>query len=218
MTLIVKGSWTQLPQLPRVWYPHGAGGSWLNYLIWCSLHNQSVSGDFVNFDYPVLEPIVNSQSDIKYQSYIQCREHNITWHDCEIVLGSNRAWFNFLLNQQKKTGVIEDAGGRFNFATLFAGWIGRGIQFNLDWCDIWQEPQQFLSRLGELTTLNLAFNAGAEQAFEQYRRSCVFDPEASDLDFYQRAVLDLATDQDITNSQARLQRAREIVYTTWYRI
>jgi hypothetical protein len=218
MTLTVKGSWTQLPQLPKLWYPMGGGGAWLNYLIWCSLHNQSVSGDVDNFDFPVIESIINSNSEIKYQNYFQLREHSITWHDCEIVLGSDRAWFNFFLNLQKKTGRSEDNGVRYQIAAQYAGWIRRGVQFNLEWCDIWQEPEQFLSRLKELTTLNLLFNAGAEQAFEQYRRSCVFEPESGDLDVYQRAVRELATDQETTNDNARLQRAREIVYTTWYRI
>jgi hypothetical protein len=218
MTLIVNGSWTQLQQLPKLWYPMGSGGAWLNYLTWCSLHNQSISGDVDNFDFPVIESIVNSNSEIKYQNYFQRREHSITWHDCEIVLGSDRAWFNFFLNLQKKTGRSEDQGVRYQIAAQYAGWIRRGVQFNLEWCDIWQEPEQFLSRLKELTTLNLLFNAGAEQAFDQYRRSCVFEPESGDLDIYQRAVRELATDQETTNDNARLQRAREIVYTTWYRI
>ena len=94
----------------------------------------------------------------------------------------------------------------------------RGIEFNLDWCWIWENPQQFLTKLNQLAGFELEYNSGAEQAFEQYRASCVFEPLEGDLDVYQRAVYDLATDQDTTNAQARLQRAREIVYTTWYRI
>ena len=218
MTLIVNGSWTQLPQLPRVWYPMGAGGMWLNYLTWCSLHNQSVSGDVDNFDFPVIESIVNSNSEIKYQNYFQRREHSITWHDCEIVLGSDRGWFNFFLNLQKKTGRSEDNGVRYQIAAQYAGWMRRGVQFNLDWCDIWEDPERFLATLNQLAGFDLEYNEGAQRAFEQYRRSCVFEPESGDLDVYQRAVYDLATDQETTNAQARLQRAREIVYTTWYRI
>lgn len=217
MTLIVKGSWTQLPQPPRVWYPHSAGGSWLNYLIWCSLNNQSINGNIDNFDYPALESIVNSQSDIKYQNYIQCREHNINWDDCEIILGSSRTWFNFFLNFQKKNGR-EDSVRSYQIASQYAGWMRRNISFNLDWCLIWTDSRQFLDKLAELTGLELPMNTGAEQAFAQYCSGWDFEPQSGDLEVYQRAVYDFATDQEITDRQARLQRAREIVYTTWYRI
>ena len=226
MTLIVKGSWTQLPQLPRVWYPMGAGGMWLNYLIWAARFNATIPENPMNFEFPDIENIINANPDLhfyvgdktQYHSFIQQRKHSISWHDCEIRLGSDRAWFNFFLNLQKKKGRAEDEGGRYQIAAQYAGWMRRGIEFNLDWCWIWEDPERFLTRLNELGGFDLEYNAGAERAFEQYRASSPFEPEEGDLDVYQRAVYDLATDQDTTNAQARLQRAREIVYTTWYRI
>ena len=226
MTLHVKGSWTQLPQLPRVWYPMGAGGMWLNYLIWAARFNATIPENPMNFEFPDIENIINANPDLhfyvgdktQYHSFIQQRKHSISWHDCEIRLGSDRAWFNFFLNLQKKKGRAEDEGGRYQIAAQYAGWMRRGIEFNLDWCWIWEDPEQFLTRLNELGGFDLVYNAGAERAFEQYRASSPFEPEEGDLDVYQRAVYDLATDQDTTNAQARLQRAREIVYTTWYRI
>jgi hypothetical protein len=204
----------------------GAGGMWLNYLVWCSKFDTNLPGELNHFEFPDVEAAINADPALhyyvgdrtQYHSFIQQRKHSVTWHDCEIVLGSDRAWFNFFLNLQKKKGRAEDDGGRYQIAAQYAGWMRRGLQFNLDWCLIWEDPEQFLTRLNELAGFELKYNSGAQQAFEQYRRSCVFEPGEGDLDVYQRAVYDLATDQETTNEQARLQRAREIVYTTWYRI
>ena len=226
MTLIVKGSWTQLPEPPRVWYPQGANGSWLSYLVWCSRFDTAVPGELEQFDYNYLEPLINSTPELhhyedsrtQYPCVIQERKNAMTWDDCSILFGSNRAWFNFFLNLQLSSATVADQDRQYQVAAQFAGWYRRNIEFNLEWCLIWDNPQEFLAQFAQLTKWDLPWNSGAQQAFEQYRATTHFDPGTNDLSVYQRAVHDMATDQDITNAQARLQRAREIVYTTWYRI
>ena len=225
MTLIVNGSWTQLPQLPRVWYPQGAHGSWLNYLAWCSKFDTAIPGSLECFDYNYLEPRINSTPDLhfynqsrtQYPSVIQERNNAPAWDDCDILFGSNRAWFNFFLNLQMSSATPADLDQQYQVAARFAGWYRRNITFNLEWCLIWTNPEQFLIDFAQLTNMDLPWNSGAQQAIEQYQAVCVFDPASLDLATYQRAVYDMATDQEITDAQARLQRAREIVYTTWYR-
>lgn len=226
MTLIVKGTWTQLPEPPRVWYPNGAHGAWLNYVAWCSQFNTAIPGSLERFDHTYLEPRINStpalhfyqENRTQYPGIIQQRKDAPAWDDCSILFGSNRAWFNFFLNLQMSSETSADQDQAYQVAARYAGWYRRNITFNLEWCLIWTDPEQFLSDLGRLIKMDLPWNTGAQQAFEQYRAVCVFDPGQSDLSTYQRAVYDMATDQEITNEQARLQRAREIVYTTWYRI
>lgn len=216
MTLIVKGSWTQIPQLPRVWCPLGINGAWLNYLAWCSLGNQHLDNAPAGFDHVEIESLVGG--DGHYARYIQVRRQSPSWDDCEIIFGSNRCWFNCLLNQHLPANSVQEQTYQYEVAARYAGWYRRNIPFNLDWCEIWERPQRFVETFGLLIGQPLTYNSSAEQAITQYRDTCRFQPESQELVVYQRAVYDMATDQDITNGEARLQRAREIVYTTWYRI
>lgn len=154
---------------PIIWYVPGSGGMWVSYLIWCVKHGQVISGAFEHFEFPNLQ-----QKRPDYYSYLEFVEHTDDPSTADIVLGSDRAWMNFYLNLVKKKNFEQDwQGTNFFMHNLQA----QDIKFNLDWCDIWENPKKFVQDLAQLSGCQLQYNQHARTAIEQYRQSCVWiDP------------------------------------------
>jgi hypothetical protein len=155
---------------PRIWYVPGSGGMWINYLMWCVQNRTTGSGAFDHFEFPDLE-----QRIPHYQSLLIFLEHTDDPSTADIVLGSNRAWMNFYLNLIKKKNLAQDCQGVSRFMQDLQA---QDIKFNLDWCDIWDNPVWFMQQLSLLTGLDLPYNYVVQEVTAQYSRSCVWmDPQ-----------------------------------------
>lgn len=187
---------------------------WLNYLIWCSKTNEIVPGNHPHFEWPYIQSL---RPD--YLSFLGFYIHDRDWKTAPIRLGSNRAWFNFFLNVNAKKGLPADYNSSLKGATMFLEWYSSGVEFTLDWCLIFEDPEQFVAQLNSISDFDVKFNSVTEQAFAQYKNSCVWanDSTALQVQAWKTAALNLLTDRKQPLPQ-RLQIAEEIFYNTYYRI
>jgi hypothetical protein len=184
-------------QRPKIWYPAGAGGHWLNYLIWCHRHQTTVPGIPVNFDWRTL----HGRQMEGGESYLGFMIHDTDPADSQICLGSHRAWFNFFLCINTKK-LMASKEGRYKAACNALNYCKQNITFNLDWCLIWTNPAQFIQDLNSTGGFDITVNEHTTRAFEQYRVSCYMpnidssEFRQSDLcrDWYQ-AILDSEPDR-----------------------
>lgn len=197
-----------------VWYPPGAGGMWLNYLVWCSRSGEIIPGDHAHFEFNYLESL-----NPAYMSFLGFYTHNLEYDFATIRLGSDRAWFNFFLNIQSKKQMSSDYDSVLNGAKLFLEWRQAAAECNLDWCLIFENPEQFVAQLNSITNFDVKFNSVTEQAFVQYQNSCIAMPDVSAtiVRAWRQAILDLHTRSTQPLPQ-RLQITEEIFYNTYYRI
>jgi len=202
------------PNRPGVWYPQGAGGMWLNYLVWCSRTNEIVPGNHPSFEWSYIQSL---RPD--YLSFLGSYLHDRDYNGAQIRLGSQHAWFNFFLNVNAKKELPEDYNSLVAGAELFLEWKQEDIGFNLNWCLIFEDPEQFIAQLNSISDLNVKYNSVTEQAFEQYRNSCVKITDYTDpqVRAWRHAALNLFTDKNQPLPQ-RLQIAEEIFYNTYYEI
>lgn len=214
MTNVLPDPNSHYAQRPGFWYPQGAGGMWLNYLIWCSQANKIVPGDHLYFEWPYIQSL-----EPKYVSYLDFYIHDRDYSTAPIRLGSNRAWFNFFLNINAKKGMPQDYFGLVQGASTFLTWSRDNIDFTLDWCLIFEDPEQFITQLNTVADFNVTLNSVTEQAIEQYRKSCIWIQDYNDsrVAAWRQAALNLFTDREQSLSQ-RLQIVEEIFYNTYYRI
>jgi len=155
---------------PHIWYVPGSGGMWVNYLIWCVQNRTTGSGAFDHFEFLDLE-----QRIPHYQSHLIFLEHTDDPSTADIVLGSNRAWMNFYLNLVKKKNLVQDWQ---RVSRFMQGLQTQDIKFNLDWCDIWDNPVRFMQQLSLLTGFDLPYNYVVKKVMAQYSRTCVWlDPQ-----------------------------------------
>jgi len=199
---------------PGLWYPQGAGGMWLNYLIWCSQANKIVPGDHYYFEWPYIQSL-----EPKYISFLGFYPHNRDYSTAPIRLGSDRAWFNFFLNINAKKGMPAEYSALVQGSTNFLIWHQQNIDFTLDWCLIFKDPEQFIAQLNAITDFDVSLNSVTEQAIEQYRKSCVWVQDYNDfrVKAWRQAALNLFTDRKQSLPQ-RLQIAEEVFYNTYYKI
>jgi hypothetical protein len=145
--------------------------------------------------------------------------HSRDYTTAPIRLGSNRAWFNFFLNVNAKKGMPRDCVTLLTGSKMFLNWYQADINFNLDWCLIFEDPEQFVAQLNSISDFKIKYSSVTGQAFDQYRNSCITIADYSDLQInaWRQAALDLFTDRKQPLPQ-RLQIAEEIFYNTYYRI
>lgn len=193
-----------------VWYPQGAGGMWLNYLIWCSKTNEIVPGDHPHFEWPYIQSL---RPD--YLSFLGFYIHDRDWKTAPIRLGSNRAWFNFFLNVNAKKGLPHDYDSLLKGATMFLEWHNTGVKFTLDWCLIFEDPEQFVAQLNSISDFDVKFNSVTEQAFIQYKNSQPRGYTDQAARAWKNAILNLLTDRKQILPQ-RVQQAEQIFNDTYY--
>ena len=199
---------------PSLWYPPGAGGMWLNYLVWCGKNNRIIPGDHSHFEWPHLFSI-----EPKYIPYFEFCSHDKVHKTAAVRLGSQRAQLNFFLNVINKKEMSQDFSSSVYGAKMFLEWELGSVDFNLDWCLIFENPERFVAQLNSITDFELEFNPSAKQAIEQYRKSCVKIETYTEVEVqgWRQAILNLYTDRQQPLPQ-RLQLAEEIFYNTYYRI
>lgn len=201
---------------PGIWYPQGAGGMWLNYLIWCSEHEKIIPGDHPHFEWPYIQSL-----EPEYVSYLDFYIHGRDHTTAPIILGNNNAWLNFFLNINAKKGMPNDYNSLIIGAKNLLKVHKTHVEFNLDWCLIFTNPEQFVQQLNKLVDyeFEVEYNSITEQAFEQYRRSCIKLTDHADpqIRAWRTAILELFTDKAQSLPQ-RLQIAEEIFYNTYYEI
>jgi len=152
----------------KLWWPQGAGGMWLNYLIWSSKTQQTIPGSHVEFNYMYLKNI-----NPEYDSYVEFVQHLQDYNDCTVRIGNNQCWFNFYLNICIKKINSDDHLEMQNAARLIQDYDKNLIPFNLDWLLIFNDPEKFLHQFNSITIFNLKFDNVVETAFKQYQKSCL---------------------------------------------
>ena len=147
--------------LPKLWYPGGAGGHWLNYVTWCGINQTWVDYDFIEFS-PVFNNIPN------YKIYYQFRPHSEIHAPTDIWLGSDQALLNFYINVLIKNPKWKNATP--------LGYIQMRDNFlwNLDYCDIFNDPENFFNQINALTDYNLKLDFYTNKALQQYKHSCLW--------------------------------------------
>lgn len=210
MTILTKNDNANI-----VWYPAGAGGMWLNYLIWVDRRRSTIDHEFPHFEFGYVNRL-----DPAYRTHIRFARHLDDHTVGTIRLGSNRAWYNFYLNLNIKKNVREQ-----HF--LYAGaeqaieQSKKNIPFNLEWTLLWTDPEQFISDLSRISRIDIGLNEHTLAAIEQYRNSCYL-PELTEefcqSDLYKhwhQATIDTQTDPDLTLAQ-RASQAREITHSLYW--
>jgi len=163
---------------PTCWYPAGAGGMWLNYLVWCHKTQQTAPGYLPHFELPSLRSIFpNIESNLGFLL------HDHDPNSAVIRLGSHRAWFNFYLNLNTKKECA-DAEGLYSETVKFLNYKKLPVNFNLEWTLIWTDPEKFINDLNALHDFKLSYNTHVATAFEQYRHSCYL-PDLKSTEFQQ---------------------------------
>ena len=155
---------------PLIWYVPGSGGQWINYLLWCLDQGRVLQGGFDHFKFSHVQ-----QRDPDYFPLVEFVHHTDNFEQADVVLGSDRAWMNFYLNLVKKKNLAQD----WQVVNLFMQDLQtQNIKFNLDWCDIWDDPVRFMQQLSLLTGLDLPYNYLVQKVMAQYSRTCVWlDPQ-----------------------------------------
>lgn len=151
----------------KLWWPQGAGGMWVNYLLWSSRQNINIGNDHVDFNYMYLKKI-----NPEYSYSVTFARHLEDPNQSGIRLGNHHAWFNFYLNVCAKKVAADDILHLQNSAKMILNYLSQDLDFNLDWKLIFSDPEKFIAQLNQAGNYDIALNPSAKFAFDQYRRSC----------------------------------------------
>ena len=204
---------------PSVWYYPGAGGMWLNYLVWSGTYQHNFDGNLPRFEFPDLH-VINPQ----YHVFLGYQDHAADPNSGHICLGSHRAWYNFYLNINTKKDAADD-DGLYNAAIHIMQYRRDNIKFNLDWTLLWTSPEQFIADLNTLWPFNLKLDQYTARAIQQYQESCYYpDINLAEFQnnrlfkFWKQAIIDTETDTLLTMAQRDTQ-ANEITHSLyWHKI
>lgn len=187
-----------------IWFPAGAGGSWLNYLVWCSTTQTSLDHPFTHFRYhDVLKVCSSFKVCLKYVFHYVTPD---TTKSPMVILGSNRAWINFWILMAEKYDA--DAGDTWIPTPKAYYRPDFAITFNLDWCDIFQDPEKFLYTLSRLLEYRIKYDQHTQHAIEQYQRTCShLNLDRSDL--WSHPLVQLY----LNENQLTQQQAEELLWT-----
>jgi hypothetical protein len=190
-----------------IWYPQGAGGMWLNYLLWCDQEKTTLPGDFTSFEFLDIH-----QCWPEYRSFFTWLPHHpeqAEGNNSRIRLGGHN-WFNFYLNVYSK----KPGGQYYHYATCLLNVLNTNICPNLYWQDIIHNPKKFLTDLSSIVGYHIPYNTITQRAIDQYINSCSFPkltPEFRSSEIYTewaRAVYDVT---NIRNSDEIFRITNE-----WY--
>jgi hypothetical protein len=150
-----------------IWYPQGAGGMWLNYLLWCNQERTTLPENFQSFEFNDIH-----QHWPEYYSLFTWLPHH-TEHaegnNSQIRLGGHN-WFNFYLNIcSKKPGFQY-----YYYASCLLNILNINIWPNLYWQDILHDPEKFLADLSSVVKYHIPHDTITQRAIDQYINSCPF--------------------------------------------
>jgi hypothetical protein len=150
-----------------IWYPQGAGGMWLNYLLWCNQERTTLPGDFQSFEFTDIH-----QRWPEYYSFFTWLPHLAEQdksNKSRIRLGGHN-WFNFYLNLcYKKPG-----GQYYHYAVCLLNIQTTDSRPNLYWRDIIHNPEKFLADLSSIVEYHIPYDTITQRAIDQYINSCPF--------------------------------------------
>ena len=178
-----------------LWYPQGAGGMWLNYLMWCSRNNRTIPGKHTYYELPYLQGI-----DPEYRALVFFTRHAIEYDEAVIRLGGNY-WFNFYLNVCTKKDDAWDCQARSLFEIR-----DMNMPVNLDWKTMINNPEQFLVNLEHESGYRVYRTPLALGLFPEYRSTCpnpdLDDPEFQESELYQTWMHELKNYYQLNNEEA----------------
>jgi hypothetical protein len=200
---------------PKLWFPAGGGGAWVNYLIWCNYYQRTLPETPVSFAFEIV-----SSTFPNYHMSMDCSDPHNSTITGDILLGSNSAWYNFYLYNHIKNYPVDKTyyyNNLYNRAVDRLNLWKKNIQFNLEWTLIWTNPIKFLKDLNSLKNINLNYGIYSEIAFDQYRKSCLL-PDIKNNEFrssdgfkyWHKAVFDTQTDITFSDQQ-RIDQAEFIL-------
>lgn len=166
----------------KIWWPQGAGGMWVNYLLWAGKENRNIGDKHVDFNYVYLK-----KNNPEYNYYVTFAKHLEDPADSGIRIGNHHAWFNFYLNVCAKKVDTDDILHLRNSAKMILNYVNRDIDFNLDWQLIFTDPEKFIAQLNLAGGYNITYNQAAQFAFTQYQHSCLL-PNLDSDEFQQSNV------------------------------
>jgi len=182
-----------------IWYPQGAGGMWINYLLWCNKHQTTLPDNFKSFEFgDIYEKYPEYHALLLFAKHVLIQAEG---NQCKIRLGGNN-WFNFYLNIVAKKNVNNYYGTAESVLLV----LDNNVWPNLHWRDIIHDPKKFLGDLSSIVGSPILYNAVTQQAIKQYIDSCPFldiDDNFCSTELYQewaRAVRDVKsiwTDDEI---------------------
>lgn len=152
---------------------------WVNYLVWCWTNQKTIPGNHRYFEYPYLESL-----DSSYRPFFNFRRHQpsgseiVSVYDSDyaaIKLGNSKAYGNFFINVMQKKSQTENwnAWEAMTWGAMgFWNWHDGNLEFNLDWCNIFTNPQEFVDQLNLLSGYEVELDQHTELAFQQYYNSC----------------------------------------------
>lgn len=188
--------------LPQLWYPPGAGGMWLNYLLWCYRVNDNFPDELASFEFPILK-----QQNPKYYPLIQFARHLDDPANSQIRLGGPY-YFNFYINLcNKKSNSIS-----VQTANEFLNYAQTNIDYNLDWGLIYRDPEQFINQLNRTAEFEITYSDPASRAVEQYINSCPLI-DLTDPVMYHSTILTCWIDAVKQRFQFTQEQAVEYTYS-----
>jgi len=158
-----------------LWYPPGAGGMWLNYLVFCTRKHRNIGNTHLNFDYTHLKSL-----DDEYWLVTDFARHIDSAKSANIRLGGDDCLFNFYLNLVIKQPHESHKG----IATFLLSSLKNNISYNLCWKSLISDFDNFACDLFKtyFNTMGLQINEFSYKAHQQYVDSCFF-PSLEDKDF-----------------------------------
>ena len=202
----------------KLFYLPGGGGNWVNYLLWCWVNNKIIPGEHAHFGQDVLWPIEQT-----YGGIVALAHHDSDWHDSDIVLGSQKMFYNWwLMNQIKNSpGLIFNSKQIGPLADLVDNFFDIG--YNLDWTLIVENPRKFLQQLSSFLPFEIKYTPLVRHAIYQYLQSSY--PKEFQGDGYRTAgvfdkeiekITRLYTDSTLPMAE-RQQQAWDLFDCQWIR-
>lgn len=152
---------------PKIWYLPGAGGNWLNYLVWSYLNDRNIEGDHLNFHFDYLREI-----DPKYNYVLRCWFHTEPWHTGDLVFGSHKACLNIWINNCRKLGHTTSEAALTRMAIHYQNDYNWNTGYSIQWHLIVTDPEFLLACINDALGLSLSYTPVVQRSIKQYIASC----------------------------------------------
>ncbi len=148
-----------------VWYMPGAGGNWLNYMLWCYLHNRTIPGNHKNFH-------INTLTEFcpEYHYILGVSPHQVPWQACNVLFGSHKSALNIFITNCRKLGYNPDTV--VHMALLYQKTYDWSVEYNIQWHLLPTDPEAMLKLLSDILGIEISYTTAVQHAFQQYINSC----------------------------------------------
>lgn len=142
-----------------LWYPPGAGGMWLNYLIWSGYTGRNIPGNHPHFELAYLKSV-----DKSYQAMVGFLIHTGDWKRADIVFGDDCYYFNFYLNLISKK---PQDNWHYSAKTILSLRESNPV-FNLTWSTLLANRSYFCTSLSKFLNFEFKLNSVTDYAIDQF--------------------------------------------------